>query len=52
MNSKRPDQDAIATDAVRHVATLMGAAAITAPKSGGECRRAHVKRADHQTSAL
>ena len=36
MNSKHPDQDAIAADAVRHVATLMGAAAITAPKSGGQ----------------
>jgi uncharacterized ferredoxin-like protein len=36
MNGQHPDQDAIAADAVRQVATLMAAAAITAPKSGGQ----------------
>jgi uncharacterized ferredoxin-like protein len=36
MTDKHLDQDAIATEAVRQVATLMAAAAITAPKSGGQ----------------
>jgi uncharacterized ferredoxin-like protein len=36
MTGQRLDADAIAGEAVRHVATLMGAAAITAPKSGGQ----------------
>jgi uncharacterized ferredoxin-like protein len=35
MNGGRLDGDAIRTQAVRHAATLMAAAAITAPKSGG-----------------
>ena len=34
MTGQQLDSDAIATDAVRQVATLMAAAAITAPKSG------------------
>src|SRR5438034_821435 len=36
MNGQQLDSDAIATDAVRQVATLLAAAAITAPKSGGQ----------------
>jgi uncharacterized ferredoxin-like protein len=36
MTGQQLDSDAIATDAVRQVATLMAAAAITAPKSGGQ----------------
>jgi uncharacterized ferredoxin-like protein len=36
MSDQDLDQDAIAVDAVRQVATLMAAAAITAPKSGGQ----------------
>src|SRR5436190_23873601 len=36
MTGQHLDQDAIAADAVRQVATLMAAAAITAPKSGGQ----------------
>jgi uncharacterized ferredoxin-like protein len=36
MTGGRIDGDTIRTDAVRHVAVLMAAAAITAPKSGGQ----------------
>src|SRR5438876_764377 len=36
MTGQHLDQDAIAADAVRQVAALMAAAAITAPKSGGQ----------------
>jgi uncharacterized ferredoxin-like protein len=36
MSGTQPDQEAIGLAAVRQVATLMAAAAITAPKSGGQ----------------
>ncbi len=36
MSARRLDNEALRTDAVRQVATLMAAAAITAPKSGGQ----------------